>query len=848
MAKIVQSNFSTGEVSEAIGARADIERYLSSVKKCENFIPKVHGGLMNRPGFQFIAEVKDSSTDVRLIPFEFSTQQTYILELGNLYMRVFKDGAQVLDSLATANITAATQANPVELTAASHGLTNGDEVFVDSVAGMVELNGRNFRVASSTTHTFELQDLQGNNLDGTAFTAYTSGGSADKIYEIVTPWADGDLFDLKFVQSADVMTICHIGYAPREVTRTGHNAWTLSTISFVPEQVAPTGVTVTPDSLSTGSETFEYAVTAVDLESGEESLVAEGSTATSVDTSWNNAVSWTLAADAGHYYVYRKKNGIYGYVGRAEGTTFADKFIEPDTNDSPPKARNPFGSSNNYPSTVGYHQQRRVFGSSFNDPQRIWMSQTANHYNMTVSSPLRDDDSITATIASRQVNEVRHFIGLTDLIVLTSGGEWAISGVDGVFTPSGIRLQAQSYYGASDLAPVVAGEVVLYMQPGQIVRDIAFQVSGGTTSYTGNDVSILSRHLLDYNEIKDWDFANSPHSLVTMVRDDGVMLTLTYLREQDVYGWARQTTDGDFKSVASVRESDKDAVYVVVERFFSGVSKKFVERMSKRDFNDIQDCFFVDSGLSLNSPVTMTGFTNAGPVVITAPSHGLSNGDTVDVSDILVIDSTATRGSKPDTDIVGNGYTAANVTTNTFELQNSGLNVDGTAFEVYHSGGKVRKALSTISNLWHINGRTVSILANGLVQPEQTVVNGTITLITPASRVHVGLAYTCEVETLRVDIGQNGGSSQGKMKKISRVDLNLENTLGGWLGPNREQMREIKYGLPKLYGQPNEWVTGNKALTSAPSWNKNGNMVVQQRDPLPMTILSIIPDVTVGGN
>ena len=145
----------------------------------------MHGGVATRPGLQFIGQVKDSTKTVRLIPFAFNTEQTYILEFGDYYMRVFKDGGQVLESASVKNISAITQANPAVITtSATHGLTTGDSVYLQSIGGMTELNNRTFQVTVLTTTTFSIKELEHSttaNINSTNFTTYTSGGTVSKV-------------------------------------------------------------------------------------------------------------------------------------------------------------------------------------------------------------------------------------------------------------------------------------------------------------------------------------------------------------------------------------------------------------------------------------------------------------------------------------------------------------------------------------------------------------------------------------------------------------------------------------------------------------------------------------------
>ena len=225
------SAFTAGEISPRLEGRTNLEKYSQGLSDLTNMVVMPHGGVTRRPGTEYLGEVKSSSVKTRLIPFQFKTSDTYILEFGDQVMRVFRNDLQVLNSSAK-SITAITKANPGVLTSSSHGFSNGDEVFVDSIGGMTELNGRNYRVANATTNTFTLTDLFGNAMDTTNFTTYTSGGTATEIYETSTPYAEADLFDIRFVQSADTMYLVHPSYDIRTLTRTDHNAWTFATFSI----------------------------------------------------------------------------------------------------------------------------------------------------------------------------------------------------------------------------------------------------------------------------------------------------------------------------------------------------------------------------------------------------------------------------------------------------------------------------------------------------------------------------------------------------------------------------------------------------------------------------------------
>jgi hypothetical protein len=225
------SSFTAGEVSPRMEGRVTLDTYREGLADMTNLLVLPQGGVTRRPGTEYLGEIKNSAQAARLIPFQFKTTDTYILEFGNQTMRVFRSGLQVLDATDKV-ITGITQADPGVITSNSHGFSDGDEIFVDAIVGMTELNGRNYRVDNATTNTFTLTDLFGNDIDTTGFTAYGSAGTATEIYNIATPYAVADLPALRFVQSADTMFIVHPSYAIRKLTRTADNNWTFSTASI----------------------------------------------------------------------------------------------------------------------------------------------------------------------------------------------------------------------------------------------------------------------------------------------------------------------------------------------------------------------------------------------------------------------------------------------------------------------------------------------------------------------------------------------------------------------------------------------------------------------------------------
>lgn len=936
MPSAIQPSFAKGQLDTSLHGRVDTSAYHVGLALARNVIIHATGGASNRPGTVFIGPCKTHTdgNSPRLIEFEFKTSDQYTLEFGDAYMRVVRNDGHVVES--TTTITAATKANPVVVTtSAGHGYENGDEVFITGVVGMTEINDQRFVVANKAAATFELtHQVTGANIDGLAFTAYTSGGTAARVYTLTTPYAIADVPLLKFVQSADTMTITHPDYQEKELTRTAHDAWTLSDISFVPDIGHTDNIAITVN--SAGTTTYKYFVTAVHKDTGEESMpglsdaaahtitavtkanpavvtvsgahnlesgdivhisgivgmtelngrhftIADVPSGTTFElsnedstnyTAWasagtadeafevtalahatvpDNSLVWDSVLTAGRYNVYRRRGDEpLGFIGDTVSLNFDDNSIIEDTGATPPLPRNPFLASGDSPGTVSYYQQRRIFAGSTNFPDTFHLSQTAGHNNFSVAFPSAADDAITATLNARKVNEIRHFVPGNDLLCFTSGSEWRIhSGDNSGFAADTMQVRPQTRWGCSHIPPVDAGENVLYItDSGAMVRSIEFEAT--RAGYGGTNLSELAAELLETHVATDWAFTRDPEGRAYIVRADGQVLTMTYNPTQEVVAWTTWDTDGKFESAAVKHKgasTSEDTILYVVKRTINGNTVRYIERTHSRIFDTVEDCFFVDSGLSLDAPITITGATAANPVVITAASHGLSNGDEVILSDITWVSTfdASFNETQPD-QLNGGKYIVANQTANTFELTSTvdGSNIDGSAFDAYVEGGNVRLTVTSISGLRHLEAATVVALLDGNVVTNLTVsATGTVTLPFSAGRVHVGLRYISDIETLNIENPK--GTIQGKNKKIAEVTIRFKKSRGLLVGPNSAQLVEMKQREFEAYGEPTQLLTGDKAVKIKPKWQTNGRIFMRQKDPLPMTILAVMPTMSVTG-
>lgn len=685
---------------------------------------------------------------------------------------------------------------------------------------------------------------------------HTQGGtlmSGGVPYEIANPYAEADLFDIHYVQSADVMTLVHPNYAPRELRRLGATNWTLTTINFGSPIAAPTGVTATryiPASSSTNADTYEtmsYVVTAITSDEIGESVSSSVASVTNniFVTGATNTISWSAVTGASRYRVYKLLGGLYGYIGSTTTTSIVDNNIAPDLSVTPPIYDNEFVSSGNYPGAVSYFEQRRCFAGTINEPQKIWMTKSGTESNLSYGLPIRDDDRIEFRVAAREANTIRHIVPLTQLLLLTGSAEWRVSSLNSdEITPTTISVRPQSYIGASNVQPVIINNALVYCGArGGHVRELGYnwQASGFIT----NDLSIRSAHLFDNYEISDMAFAKAPIQMVWFVSTSGMLLGLTYTPEQQIGAWHKHDTDGVFESCTVVAEGNEDRLYVVVKRTINGQTKRYVERMSSRHFDSIEGAFFVDSGATYNgtnttaTTVTVSGGTTWGPadvLTITASSAIFTYPGTSDVNDAIVL-----------TDAAGNKYRLTIRSTTSTTVATARVDVTlpvalrNTATALYSF------ARNTISGLSWLEGKTVSILADGAVQPRKVVTSGSITIDRASSIIHIGLPYQSDLQSLPLAMGIDNGMGQGRYKNVNKAWLRVFQSSGIFIGPDPQNLVEAKQRTTEPYGTPPALKTEEIQIMLTPSWLDSGQVFVRQSDPLPLSIVGMTLEVAVGG-
>jgi hypothetical protein len=898
----IQPSFAGGEFAPALAKRVDLQKRAVALKLARNFIVHPHGGVSNRRGTRYVARAKFSNRKARLISFEFSVTQAYAIEFGHLYCRFHLNGGTLLETAKT--ITGATAANPVVITSNAHGYSNGDSVVITGVVGMTQLNGKTFTVAGVTANTFQLSGV-----NGTAYTAYVSGGTVARIYEVVTPYTETDLPDLKVTQSADVLYVTHPDHAPQTLTRFSDTPpnWVLAAFPFTggPFMVSNTTETDTMTaSATTGSVTLttnfdlfkathvgalfriRHAMPAQALSStfaangtsgtmkcgGTWRLITHGtwSGTLQIEQSLDDGATWALlreftGANDKNFDTFGDDDGPFllrlTMANYSAGTLTADLSSDPYDHTGIAKitavatlrsatatvqktignttatwewAEGSWSDERGYPRTVVFFEDRLCFAATDAEPDTTWMSETGVYTSFGTSTPLVDSDAIGVPLPSRKMNGIQNLVGLQRMLALTSATDWSVGPSPGqaIVTPTAIQTKVEGYRGSASLEPVIVGNRVVYVQPmGTVVRDLGYdyQVEG----YTGDNLSILSSHLFAGYTIIEMAYQQEPDSLIWCVRSDGVLLSLTYMREEQINAWTWHDTNGSFESVCSIPSNGYNEVWVMVLR--NGA--RFVERLSSPlQSTDPKQQFFVDCGLSYDSPVAITGITKASPAVVTATAHGFSNGDYIDLSDVLGM-----------TEVNGVRYKAAGVTANTFQLtdEETGAAVNSTSFGTYTSSGKARKAVTSVSGLDHLEGQKVSILADGNVHPSQVVTAGAITLTPRAAIVQVGLAYLPQLETLSLEVKLQDGTTQDRKYRIPRVTVSFLNSRGGFIGADETSLQEITQRTSEPLGSPIGLITDDTLLSLDGDYTIGASVFFEQRDPLPVTILAIQPQMEI---
>ena len=850
------TNFTAGELSPRLDARTDVSKYFNGCKKLQNFLVHPHGGATRRPGTQFVREVKNSAHAARLIPFEFNVEQTYILEFGDEYFRIHKDGGTVVDG----------SSNPIEVTTPYAHTELADIKFTQSADVMYVVHpSHSVRKITRTSHTawtisevdFLRGPMQDDNTTATTLVANGRTGS-------VTITASADLF-----VSTDVgrLVKLHDGFA--KIT-----AFTNATTVTATVQENADGRTELMPSYASNTISFhEGDPSATGLEHNDRLQDTAGAfidqgfkvgqkiTITGAGTSNNNETAAIIVKVTDDTLLLAPSSDLTDEAASNTITINGDLIASTDF------ALGAFSATTGHPAAVAFYEQRLVFASTTNQPQTLFFSVGGSFEDFTAGTD--NDDALTYTLGSNQVNIIRFLQAGRVLLVGTSGGEFVVSSSeDAPLSPTNTVVKRQATYGSANVQPVQVANVTLFVQRARRkLRELVFDQN--TDSYQAPDMTILAEHVTE-SGIKEMALQQEPDNIVWCVLNNGRFVGMTYRREENVIAWhdhiiggtsgACTVTVSDYANIATgttltFTKSDGSTVTFTSEAAGSSDPSSATGFRPNTSNNVTADNIFT----AINAHADFTVANPAAAVVTieeTSPTPGgfltVVSSDTTRLTTtdqtFALAESVATiPGDLNEDDIYVIVQRTVNNTTKRYVEYFSEFDFgtdSSDAFFVDSGLSYSGSSATTISGLDHLEGQTVTINANGATHPNKKVSSGAITLDFAVTKAHIGLHFASTLQTMRLEAGDTQGTAQGQTKRIHEVTLRLFRTIGCQIGDSETNLDRIPFrSSADEMDQALDLFSGDKELEFSGGFDTDGFIVVQQDQPLPMTILGIFPEL-----
>lgn len=865
---VIQTSFNSGEWSPALNARVDLTKYHSGAALLRNFFVDYRGGATARAGTKFIAQSQNNGVGPpRLIPFQASFTVSYILEFGTVggvgYLAFYNNGAAVLSGGTPYTIASpyssselpqlrfAQNVNEMVLCHPNHppylltlisatNWTLAPITFGSTIAAPGSPSVATTLAAGSVNYAYVVTSVDANNQEsaGSAFAILASrtdirtvagtntvtwsavtGAVSYNVYRAEPSYAGaipagsafgfvGNVTSLSFIDSNVIPDFSEgppivlnpfFGAGIQTIAVTNAGSYTTSYPAAALVGGGGSGAIINANmgciAATVNNGGTGYAVNdTVTLPNGillhVTSTVAFGGVITGINIiniglnpgpSMPSEPYGTLATSgSGSGALFNITLGVVSVSIIAAGIGYTSAPTISFLSGSAAATAILGAASSGNPTVPSFFQQRLVLAGPVGSPQQFNMSQPGSFFNFNVNNPIQADDAIESTLVSGQLNTIQSAISQPQgLIFLSDRQAWLINGGSpgSGISATGLVANSQAYNGSSFQPPIVANDNILYVQSkGSIVRDLVFNFYTGV--YTGTDISVLSSHLFYGFNILEWAWAEEPFKIVWAIRNDGILLSLTFLKEQELIAWAHSDTQGSFKSIATVTETVAvgavDAIYLAVQRQINGQTVQYIERMTELYYPvGSTDAWSVDAGIQFNgaSALSFTGAAHLADVTVT----GLA------------------------TDNLGN----------------------------------------------------VTVIV-----PFKMPVSGAFTLPAPPSgssgytRVTIGLAYTPQLQTLQLDLGEP--TVQGKRKKITgvtvRVDQTLGLSIGRTFGAALTPMKDLVVGNVGTMSNTvvTDLVTGDARTIIDPLWDVPGQYCIQQSLPYPASILGVIPEIQVG--
>lgn len=859
--------FNAGELSPLLFGRVDVGKVQNGCKLMENYLPLIQGPAMRRCGTRYVAEVKDSGARTWLVRFEFNVQQAYVAEFGHQYIRFYTQHGQLLATGAAAYAGGTTYAKD----------------------DYVTYGGITYRslAAANLAHQPDISP---------------AWWVEQSIYEITSPYTASDLtasdgtFNLRIVESADVLYLCHANYAPRKLSRVSATSWTLSTLTPTggPFQTINTGTTTVYSSAQTGAVTLTASSaifssgmvgslfylerqTAANIAmwtanasgwaggsrcrwDGRTYLTAAGGTTGNVPPTHtegsmrdgSTGVIWTFE-DPGYGYAL-----ITGYTSStAVSATVVDAIPYHAVGAGQASTKWAFGAWSDvagWPDNVTFFKERLTFSRG----QYVWMSVAGDYENFhskDAGGLVVADQAITIQVQSDQVNNIRWLKPFDSLLIGTAGTEFAVQPLTAnqVFGPDNVTAPPVSGFGSKGIDPVRVGDYILFMQrAGLKLREIAYDFL--SNKFQSKDKTVLSDHITQ-GGVNQLCYQQEPYSLIWGVRQDGQLIALTYNKEQEVEGWSRHPIGGSgiVESVCAIPNPDGDCddLWMIVRRTINGSTKRYVEylEIERLPTADPEDACFVDSALTLDNTKAATLTPGAGAmtdhttgVTFTAGSAIFAAGD-VGKEIHYRYATTTTDESGVSVPTYKTAKALITAYTDTTHVTCT-INAAFPSLSAIASSGW-RLTVTSISGLSHLEGSTVQVLADGGAHPDCTVSAGAITLNRAASKVTVGLSCPAKLQTMRLNAGGNDGTSQGKTARINKAVVRVFQSLGLKYGHRFDQLDEVDFRTALMdMDSPPDLFTGDLILDWPGEYDTHPWLCFQADQPFPSTIVGVMPTVS----
>jgi len=823
------NSFNAGELSPLLEGRTDISKYYSGCRTLENCIVLSYGCAQRRPGTKYIASAKESDVPCRLIPFEFSVIQAYILEFGDEYIRFYKDGGQITSGGAVYEISSPYRTDDLfDL----HFVQSADTMYlVHPDYQPRTLTREDHDDWTLAAISFSRGPFLDQNTSGTTITPSGTTGSITLTGSVglwsathvgahwqITHTVATENTSGSFTAAGQVSSSLTVQFG-RTFDFSTHGTWTGTVIlqrsydsGSIWKDVRPVHYENDGNITFTDAEGVANAIYRVRMDSQSGGTCNFNLTARSFDVAGVVEITSLTSSSIATATVEETLGGTTAVTTWSEGA---------------------WSDEEGWPSTVAFYEERLVFANTTNSPQTIWFSQTADWTNMLAG--VDDADAMSYTIAADQVNAIKWLIPQNSLLAGTSGGEWQISStnLNEPITPTNVAVRRQSTYGSADIQAVMINNVILYVQrQARKVRELVY--SFAEDSWVAPDLTLLAEHITE-SGITQIAYQKTPDPTLWCVRADGQLAGMTYLRDQEVVAWHRHLTAGDLvESVAVIPGTDEDEVWVSVNRTISGSNVRYVEQFQPREWDDSEDAFFVDSGLTFDggAPTVISDVSLADPAVMTIVQHPYSDGDQIRV----------VGGGM--TEIVNNVYTVSNPTNSTFELRDSTdtVDIDSSGFTAYSGEGTASQVENRFSTLTHLNKRTVNVQGDGGFVGTEVVAASIVELDEFYNTVHIGLPYTSRVKPMRLEV-PSAGTMQGQTKRINRITLRFHETLGCKVGDSWTNFDPVIF---RDAADPLEFPTplfsGDKRAPFVGDYETDGNIFIQQDLPLPFTLIAVIPE------